>query len=256
MCGIASLNVLLLHFPTLETTVNDRNMAKQLLKVLCRISKRILSISKTDLALEAVISSLLFVRTLEPSQLVTWQAEFSGWKSLTPLLISNYEALLPMLLSTVRISCTANKNDYTGLLLIYDLVNYLLTLSHAESSCHFVRLITVGEPSLLSLITREAPVNLAASFTWLTIKLLVPIREKVPIASMRRLTEAYVRLREGSSDKQWAVGIMVEIGDQISDVFSGINSSEERFSSALEIKFVIDEFVAAATNCALGEWIA
>lgn len=248
ICLLACLNLVIFYHPLVDKNIGTDGNA--LFVDLCATVKRLISASRPEIALDSVLTSLLFIRSLSPSSLCTWQEQFSGWRSLKPLILNYHEDLLPSIVSTLVATYNSNTKDINGILLLYGLVNFLQTLKHKESSALLIRLLTIGSPSALSVLTEESPTNLAASLLWVCLKLATQLRETIhQIQRIWHIVGGYVSVRERSLDNEWSVGVMAELSDQIADA---VSNSDENYSSSVEDTiFVLRIFVNAAQGYTL-----
>uniref|UniRef100_A0A5K3F4P4 BEACH domain-containing protein n=1 Tax=Mesocestoides corti TaxID=53468 RepID=A0A5K3F4P4_MESCO len=214
-----------------------------LIQRLCGFTKRLLFAGQKEAALEMFLVSLFFVRRIAPQCLRVWQAEFGGWKYLEPLLVSHYADIFSILFANVYAFSSKNTCDFTGVLLLKDLLNSLQVSEHPDIIVHYIRLLTIGTPSTLFLVTRNAPLKLASSFICLCVNLCVPLRHLISSGGIYLLADTYIRVWEESTENLLTAGVLVNLHGSILEVFA---ESEEPIPNYTDIAFVIQVFSEAA----------
>lgn len=240
------INMLIVAVPT-HFAVIDLNASKAhtLLCRLCQIGKQLLSAGHFAVALDYVLISLHFVTRITPQNLSIWHSEFHDLKCYEPLLMVYHEDILSALFAAVYASSANHPHDFSAFALLNDFVFWLQSNKKPSIIYHFIRLLTIGTPNILSLVIQALSADSASSFVWLCIKISVPLRYLMHPVCIHALVSAYINILEKDTCNQLNV---CELAELFSPYFENLNEFEGSELNYQDVAFVIQVFSGVASR--------
>lgn len=234
------------HFTEVDLNASK---AHALLCRLCRLGKQLISAGHFVIALDYVLISLHFIARITPQSLSIWQSEFHGLKCLEPLLAMYHEDILSALFAAIYASSGNFSLNFAAASLLNDLALWLQSNNEPSIVHHFVRLLTMGTPNVLSLVIQVFPTNSASSFVWLCIKISVPLRYLMHPACIHVLVSTYISVLEKDTCSQPNICVLAEL---FSSYFESPNELEESGLNYQDVAFIIRIFSRVAHRSPIG----
>nr|CDS33512.1 lysosomal trafficking regulator [Hymenolepis microstoma] len=154
--------------------------------------KNLLSSPSSSIFLEYFMISCRFATRLSPKVSKVCLDNFSSKSLLIPLLNTQYAEIVPVCLSLVHLFL-AKSFCIEGLNMLKELVDSIISCDKPEMIQHFIRLMFIGKPSLISLISRSKVTPFLKSFFYQCIQLCIPICDRIPAQYLNFLMDLYLK---------------------------------------------------------------
>ncbi|VDM16430.1 unnamed protein product [Hydatigera taeniaeformis] len=207
------------------------------------MGKHLISAGHFVVALDYVLISLHFVARITPQSLSVWESEFCDFKCLQPLLETYYEDILAALFAVVCASLENHSQSAAVVSLLHDLAFWIQSSNEPKIIHHFVRLLTIGTPNVLSSLIRVLPTNSANSFVWLCIKISAPLRHRINRACVHVLVGSYIEIFESDANSQPNLCVLAEL---LNPYLESLNDVEENKLGHQDVVFIIRMFSEVA----------
>ncbi|KAM7542475.1 hypothetical protein Aperf_G00000007061 [Anoplocephala perfoliata] len=174
--------------------------------------------------LEYFLISAQFASRLSHMGLKIWLTEFPSMQTFLPFLKNHYIDALPACLALAH-SAFKNPRQPAGLALINNLANALHHINRPDIVQHFVRLLFTGNPTIISQVSRLLYPDINMSFSWLCIRLCIPIRHIIPSEFIHALMSIYVKAVEKSIKNELDMNTLKKIFHPYLDTFCDLNDA-------------------------------
>lgn len=141
---------------------------------------------------EYFMISYRFAARLSPRVFEIWVDKFPSKSVFLPFLKIQYMEIVPACLTLVH-SALMDSFCLEGLDMMKELLNSITSCDKPEMIQHFIRLLFIGKPSIISLISRSKVTQFFKSFFYQCIQLCIPIRDRLNAQYLSSLMSLYLK---------------------------------------------------------------